>query len=344
MKVFHGSDSDIIWLQRDFGIYVVGCFDTFHAAKLLRFPILSFAHLLKYYCGISANKKYQLADWRIRPLSKEMIQYAKDDTHYLLYIYDSIRRDLYASQGDSGILSALDASRRTCLKRYEKDKFFPLGYRKLLSSLPLRVNKGSKNETNNSQLTTEQDLAISCLWNWRDLMARNEDESPIYIMSNSELIRIGKAIPNSESAFRACGPVTDFVKSHMMDIITALREQVYETIAVTSSGVDDGSKISSTKQNKLLYKGDSKSSGGLLSRIEGYSTVIEFTPVIVPASFISISNVADSKFSNRADNGIFGSNTQQRVNIDFEIKLCVVLIFDNCVVIHPSSMENKYAK
>ena len=29
LKVFHGCDSDIGWLQRDFGLYVVNCFDTF---------------------------------------------------------------------------------------------------------------------------------------------------------------------------------------------------------------------------------------------------------------------------------------------------------------------------
>lgn len=35
VKVFHGSDSDIVWLQQDFSVYVVNLFDTFHASKLL---------------------------------------------------------------------------------------------------------------------------------------------------------------------------------------------------------------------------------------------------------------------------------------------------------------------
>lgn len=35
IKVFHGADSDIIWLQRDFDIYVVNLFDTYHACKVL---------------------------------------------------------------------------------------------------------------------------------------------------------------------------------------------------------------------------------------------------------------------------------------------------------------------
>ena len=35
VKVFHGSRNDMLWLQRDFGVYVVNLFDTFFAAKKL---------------------------------------------------------------------------------------------------------------------------------------------------------------------------------------------------------------------------------------------------------------------------------------------------------------------
>lgn len=35
VKVFHGADSDIVWLQQDFNIYIVNLFDTFQASKLL---------------------------------------------------------------------------------------------------------------------------------------------------------------------------------------------------------------------------------------------------------------------------------------------------------------------
>lgn len=34
-QVFHGANSDIVWLQRDFGLYIVGLFDTYHATKVL---------------------------------------------------------------------------------------------------------------------------------------------------------------------------------------------------------------------------------------------------------------------------------------------------------------------
>ncbi|CAF5149377.1 unnamed protein product, partial [Rotaria sp. Silwood1] len=94
LKVFHGADWDIEWLQKDFGIYIVNMFDTYRAAKELNLPTLSLAYLLKTYCNIDASKQFQLADWRIRPLPKEYCRYAREDTHYLLYIYDRLRNQL----------------------------------------------------------------------------------------------------------------------------------------------------------------------------------------------------------------------------------------------------------
>lgn len=57
---------DILWLQRDLGLYVVGLFDTFCAAENLGYPSKSLAALLKKFVNFDADKKYQLADWRIR--------------------------------------------------------------------------------------------------------------------------------------------------------------------------------------------------------------------------------------------------------------------------------------
>jgi len=35
VKVLHGADNDIQWLQRDFGLYIVNMFDTGQAARVL---------------------------------------------------------------------------------------------------------------------------------------------------------------------------------------------------------------------------------------------------------------------------------------------------------------------
>ena len=65
-KVMHGADWDVLWLQRDCGVYVVNLFDTCVASHTLGLTRHSLAHLLAHYCGVEADKQYQLADWRVR--------------------------------------------------------------------------------------------------------------------------------------------------------------------------------------------------------------------------------------------------------------------------------------
>ena len=126
VKVLHGSDSDINWLQKDLGLYLVGMFDTYQAAQVLSFPRKSLAHLLKHYCNVSVNKAYQLADWRIRPLSAEMLNYAREDTHYLLYVYDRPVKDMKYAARRSNYLHAASRDRQALFYSSTRPRPVPL--------------------------------------------------------------------------------------------------------------------------------------------------------------------------------------------------------------------------
>ncbi|CAI7743050.1 unnamed protein product [Closterium sp. NIES-53] len=102
VKVMHGADSDVVWLQRDFGIFIANMFDTGQASRVLGLERFSLAHLLQRYCGVTANKSLQMADWRVRPLPSDMLKYAREDTHYLLFLHDCLRLELAASVGAGG--------------------------------------------------------------------------------------------------------------------------------------------------------------------------------------------------------------------------------------------------
>lgn len=52
VKVLHGADSDIVWLQRDFGIYITNMFDTGQAARVLGYPSAGLAYLLSRFCKV----------------------------------------------------------------------------------------------------------------------------------------------------------------------------------------------------------------------------------------------------------------------------------------------------
>ena len=84
VKVLHGCNRDIMWLQRDFGVCLVNVFDTGQAARMLQYPSFGLLHLLQRFCGVTPDKSLQRADWRLRPLSAAMLKYAREDTHYLV--------------------------------------------------------------------------------------------------------------------------------------------------------------------------------------------------------------------------------------------------------------------
>ncbi|KAI3384668.1 hypothetical protein SNEBB_009044 [Seison nebaliae] len=94
LKVFHGADSDLHYLQRDFGIYIVNMIDTYNLSCLLQLRKHSLAYLLSYYCGVEKAEYIKLCDWSIRPLSNSMMEYARMDVHYLMYILARMTDDM----------------------------------------------------------------------------------------------------------------------------------------------------------------------------------------------------------------------------------------------------------
>lgn len=194
VKVFHGADSDIVWLQQDFDIYVVNLFDTFHAAKTLDFPKMSLSSLLELYCDFQADKKYQMADWRIRPLPQEMMFYARADTHFLLYVYDCLRNSLIARSSrtpspaadgaeddtstpkpnpQSGIRRVLDLSAETALKLFVREP-----YNTETGAGPLGWQNMAKKLGKADAMKKMGGYVLKRLHRWRDNLARELDESP----------------------------------------------------------------------------------------------------------------------------------------------------------------------
>ncbi|KZV15181.1 hypothetical protein F511_33667 [Dorcoceras hygrometricum] len=198
-KVMHGADRDILWLQRDFSIYVCNMFDTGQASRVLKMERNSLEYLLNHFCGVAANKEYDLsqyqnADWRLRPLPHEMIAYAREDTHYLLYIYDVMRQKLLNSAAESEssdppLTEVYKRSYDICCQLYEKELLTEDSY--------LYIYGLQDTELNSKQLAV-----VSGLYEWRDAVARAEDESTGYILPNRTLLELAKQMPVTASKVR----------------------------------------------------------------------------------------------------------------------------------------------
>lgn len=286
VKVLHGCKSDVMWLQRDFGLYIVNCFDTYFAAKTLHFPAFSLAHLLKYYCNVTLNKQYQLSDWRQRPLSAEMLAYARSDTHYLLFVYDCMRRDVFNSFHHKGINSVVELSCRLCMERYEKEYFNPMGYQRLL----LRQK---------APLSQEQEAVLCALWEWRDRVARDEDESSLYIMSNAELLRVAKCMPTDAARLLSqCAPLSVYPTQHPDSVVVAIQNALGMTgyTATLASLPKQPSLMASAKATCGLPDKrsafDVATAGSMsicaASRVVGYTTVYELLPRVEKSQAIEV--------------------------------------------------------
>lgn len=180
LKVFHGARQDILWLQRDLGLYIVNLFDTFHACRALVFPRASLAYLLENIAHFKADKKYQLADWRQRPLSQEMQDYARADTHFLLYIAQELRNKLI----DKGLLGdVLAKCRETAKLRYEKPEY------NLSEPSWVRLAIKFRLDAN--------DNVLEAVYRWRDQLARDNDESPNYVLQNHVLAHLVQTKPDT---------------------------------------------------------------------------------------------------------------------------------------------------
>ena len=154
------------------------------------------AYLLQTYCSVLADKKYQLADWRVRPLPEEMAKYAREDTHYLLYIYDRIRIDLLeqgtvrnALNPKSLLRSTYHKSNALALKVYQKPIVKDYNY----------FAKVEQSRHNNS---VNQLRVLKMLIKWRDFVARIDDESPNYMLPNHILFAIAKDLPKTKNELR----------------------------------------------------------------------------------------------------------------------------------------------
>ncbi|XP_074655817.1 exosome complex component 10-like [Tubulanus polymorphus] len=208
VKVLHGADSDVIWLQRDFGLYLVNMFDTGQASRLLGFPRHSLAYLLQYFCNVEADKQYQLADWRIRPLPNELLHYAREDTRYLLYIYDRLKK-LLLERGNSNnnlIIAVIDRSKDICLKTYEK----PTCTENDVQKVYLKSRK---------VLNSQQMAGLRGLFEWRDNVARLEDESTGYVLPNHMLLQIAEFLPReSQGILACCNPIPPLVRQYIAEL------------------------------------------------------------------------------------------------------------------------------
>jgi ribonuclease D len=175
-KVLHGGDYDLRILNRDFGFVVANLIDTSICAQLLGYEAFGLAALLERHFGVKLNKTHQRADWAMRPLPPDMLEYAALDTHYLIELAAKLREELEALGRWTW---AVEEFARLEMVRYEKNED-PEPWRKM-------KNIGTFDRRS---LAILRDLHA-----WRDGYARKGDRPPFKVMGNEQLLELSKTRP-----------------------------------------------------------------------------------------------------------------------------------------------------
>ena len=176
--VFHDADYDLRLLHQDYGWHASNIFDTRIAAQLAGVRAFGLAALLERYFGTKLDKKFQRADWSMRPLSQGMLEYAVQDTLHLLDLRDRLRDEL-ERLGRTGW--AAEEFARLQGTQWDADP----------DDLAWMRTKGARD-------LTRRELAVFReLVRWRDEVARALDKATFRVVGNEALFAAARATPRS---------------------------------------------------------------------------------------------------------------------------------------------------
>ncbi|MEW5917218.1 MAG: HRDC domain-containing protein [Gemmatimonadota bacterium] len=207
--VFHDADYDLRLLHQDYGWEVANIFDTRIAAQLLGIRAFGLAALLQEYFSVRLDKRFQRADWSMRPLSDEMLAYAAQDTMHLLPLREKLRAAL--EQLGRWSWATEEFERLEGTRWDEEDP----------ASAFLRI-KGARD-------LTRRELAILReLVPWREDVARELDRSTFRVVGNDVLLEIARRAPSSKGELVAIkGMPRGMIETRAAGVLEAVKRGVH---------------------------------------------------------------------------------------------------------------------
>ena len=182
--IFHDADYDLRLLHQDYGWNVRNIFDTRIAAQLLGIRAFGLAALLERYFDVKLEKKHQRADWSMRPLTQDMLDYAAQDTRYLIELRNRMRAELEAA-GRWGWAEEE-------FLRLEGTRWSPEE-----ELAPFLRMKGAR-DLNRRELAVLREVVP-----WRDSVAKELDRATFRVMSNEVLLEIARITEASRETLGA---------------------------------------------------------------------------------------------------------------------------------------------
>jgi ribonuclease D len=159
-------------------------FDTRVAAQLLGIKAFGLAALLEQFFGMKLDKKHQRADWSMRPLTKDMLDYAAQDTMYLPALRDELK-------------GLLEKKGRWSWAREEFTRLEATKWATEDEGLAFMKMKGARD------LSRRELALLKELVEWRNSVAGEYDKATFRILGNEPLFEIAKTAPRERAALSA---------------------------------------------------------------------------------------------------------------------------------------------
>ncbi|HVS60148.1 MAG TPA: ribonuclease D [Gemmatimonadaceae bacterium] len=206
--VFHDADYDLRLLHQDYGWHVTNIFDTRIASQLLGIKSFGLAALLEQFFDVKLDKKHQRADWSMRPLTPDMLEYAAQDTRYLLQLKDHMKAELTRR---GRLHWAEEEFAKLEGTRWEAEESME-GFLRL---------KGAR-DLSRRELAVLREVA-----NWRDTVAAQLDRATFRVMGNEVLFELARRAPKSVSELSAIkGMPKGMIERGGADIVALVRRGV----------------------------------------------------------------------------------------------------------------------
>ncbi|MDQ6634696.1 MAG: HRDC domain-containing protein, partial [Gemmatimonadota bacterium] len=203
--VFHDADYDLRLLEQDYGWKIKHIFDTRIAAQLLGYTAFGLAALLERFFDVKLDKKHQRADWSMRPLTADMLDYAAQDTRYLLELKDKMSAELARMDRISWAreeFALLEGTRWA-------DEDPALSFLKL---------KGARD------LTRRELAVLRELVPWREGVARQMDRATFRVLGNEQLFDMARTQPQTRDALsKIKGMPRGILEQRGGDLLDAVR-------------------------------------------------------------------------------------------------------------------------
>ena len=203
LKVFHGGENDVGLMRVHWGFEFENVFDTMAASQVVGADGVGLQALLLRHFNVHVSKKFQKADWRVRPLPPDQAEYAKMDVRYLLPLRELLEAELSAK---GRVEEARSEFRRIGRARIEDRPFDPDNWIRIKGARDLPVARRG----------VLRELYIA-----RDELAKQADRAPYRIMNESVLVDIAERLPDSAAALRRVPAVGRHLSAAQIDRLQA---------------------------------------------------------------------------------------------------------------------------